>query len=303
MTLTQLKYFCEIAKTGSFTLAANNLYVAQSSVSFAIRELESELHVPLFVRSANKKVELTQYGEMFLSYAQNSLDSLSMGRALIDERLNPDSGKVRIGLYINVADSLLPWYVNGFYRENPDVKIDIDLDINYSWIEDMHEKLLRGNYDFVISSSGDQIQNCGSRQIATQRVKLLIPKDHPLAAKKSVSLEEIKNYTLLCVSPNSYMDTYIKRLFAGINCFPRIVYSRDWTTILTEVAIGKGIALSTMLPINPTLLTYIDVDTIEDTRNIFLSWATNRTLSEPAKKLLKYFVSTAEKYGPDELIF
>lgn len=303
MTLTQLKYFCEIARTGSFTLAANNLYVAQSSVSFAIRELEAELKVPLFVRSANKKVNLTSYGEMFLPYAQTSIDSLNIGKVLIDEKLNPESGRVRIGLYVNVADSLLPWYINGFRSENPDSKIDIDLDINYSWVEDLHEKLLRGNYDLVISSNGDKIQNCGCKQIATQSVRLLIPKTHPLAAKEAVTLDELKDYTILCVSPNSYMDVYIKQLFAGINSFPRIEYSRDWTTLVAEVAIGKGIALSTLLPINPKLLTYVDIDTIEDTRKIYIRWPTNRKLSTPAKNLLQYFTDTAEKYDPQNLLF
>ena len=79
---------------------------------------------------------------------------------------------------------MLLWYINGFYRDNPESKIDTDLDINYSWTEDKHEKLLRGNYDFGISSCGNRTQNCGSKQIAAKRVKLLIPKDHPLAAKK-----------------------------------------------------------------------------------------------------------------------
>ena len=59
MTLLQLKYFLEAARTGSFTMAAKNLFVAQSSLSYAIHELEHELGVPLFVGSAGKmKIEL-----------------------------------------------------------------------------------------------------------------------------------------------------------------------------------------------------------------------------------------------------
>lgn len=69
MTLQQIKYFLEVAKTQKFTLAAKNLFVAQSGLSYAIHELEHELGVPLFVRNANKKVTLTEYGEKYLPYS------------------------------------------------------------------------------------------------------------------------------------------------------------------------------------------------------------------------------------------
>lgn len=55
MTLQQIKYFLEVAKTQNFTVAAKNLFVAQSSLSYAIRELERELAIPLFVRHIKKK--------------------------------------------------------------------------------------------------------------------------------------------------------------------------------------------------------------------------------------------------------
>ena len=81
MTLQQLKYFLEIAKTKNFSTAAKNLFVAQSSVSYAIHELEQELKVPLFVRDVNRKVTLTEYGEKYLPYAErifNLLDEVRM---------------------------------------------------------------------------------------------------------------------------------------------------------------------------------------------------------------------------------
>ena len=87
MTLLQLKYFLEAARTGSFTMAAKNLFVAQSSLSYAIHELEHELGVPLFVRSAGKKkIELTEYGKKYLPYSEQIfklLDSLAVIRLII----------------------------------------------------------------------------------------------------------------------------------------------------------------------------------------------------------------------------
>ena len=83
MTLQQIKYFLEVAQTRRFTAAANNLYVAQSSLSYAIRELEHELGVPLFARNVNKKVTLTEYGETFLPYAEQLFAVLREGEGAL----------------------------------------------------------------------------------------------------------------------------------------------------------------------------------------------------------------------------
>lgn len=304
MTLTQLNYFCEIAKTNSFTIAANNLFVAQPSVSFAIRELESELGAPLFVRSTNRKVELTEFGTAFLPYAQASLSSIEDGRRKVQRMLNPDAGNVRIGIYVNTSTDLVPLFINDFRREYPDSGIEFDLDVNYSWVEDLHEQLIRGTYDMIITSSKDEVPNCKSQHIATQQVKLLIPVGHELdRIKDPITFEMLTEYTLLCVSPNSYMDKHIKRLFAAKGITPKIYYSTDWTSLLTDVAIGKGIALTTMLPINPDILTYVDVDEPDNKRNIFISWPTNRPLSAPTKLLLDHFLKISTQLGAENLIF
>ena len=80
MTLTQLRYFCEVAKTRHFTAAANNLYVAQSSLSYAIRELEAELEAPLFIRRPNKRIDLTEFGHALLPYAEAGIKMLEDGK-------------------------------------------------------------------------------------------------------------------------------------------------------------------------------------------------------------------------------
>ena len=83
MTLLQLQYFREVARTKHFTAAAENLHVAQPSLSYSIKELENSLGVPLFSRSASKKIDLTVYGSVFLKYVEQALDALDEGCAAI----------------------------------------------------------------------------------------------------------------------------------------------------------------------------------------------------------------------------
>ena len=80
MTLAQLVYFMEIVKTKNFTEAASNLYISQSSLSYAIHSLERELNVPLFIRRPNRKIALTMYGEALYPYVAEGIRKLDEGR-------------------------------------------------------------------------------------------------------------------------------------------------------------------------------------------------------------------------------
>ena len=118
MTLQQLKYFLEIAKTKNFSTAAKNLFVAQSSVSYAIHELEQELKVPLFVRDVNRKVTLTEYGEKYLPYAERIFNLLDEGENELKSMSDPLSGTVRMGFFYCVANSEIPKIFRQFYEDN-----------------------------------------------------------------------------------------------------------------------------------------------------------------------------------------
>ena len=69
MTLQQLRYVIEVAKTGSMNVAAKQLFVSQPSLSMAIRELENDVHISIFERTT-KGVVITAEGEEFLGYAR-----------------------------------------------------------------------------------------------------------------------------------------------------------------------------------------------------------------------------------------
>ena len=73
MTLNQLRYVVMVAQTGSITQAAKRLFISQPSLTNAIKELESEMHITIF-RRTNKGVIVSREGETFLSYARQVLD-------------------------------------------------------------------------------------------------------------------------------------------------------------------------------------------------------------------------------------
>lgn len=272
------------------------MFVAQSSVSMAIKELEAELNVPLFVRRGKKAIELTNYGELFYPYVMSSLSTLDEGLKLLHNSSNGNT--VRVGCFVNVSHSLVPWFIRGFPNED----INISLDIQQTFI-DFFLRMLRGEYDLIITTNAEKVENCESKHIATQEVCLLVSKDHKFALRKKVKLDDIKDETLCFVAPDSYMDKHIKQMFKEHNLVPKMIYAPDHTVLTTEIALGKKIALTTRLPIDENLLTFVDVDDPLAKRPVYVSWATDRKLSDSADALLKHILMLSKTYGAESLLF
>ena len=108
MTLAQLTYFIEIAKTKNFTEAASNLYISQSNISYAIHALEDELDALLFVRRPNKRIELTMYGETLYPYIAEGIRLIEEGKNRVSSMKSPLHGSVRLAFFHSIVFSAVP---------------------------------------------------------------------------------------------------------------------------------------------------------------------------------------------------
>ena len=191
MTLQQIKYFREVAKLHHFTLAAQNLYITQSSLSHAIQSLEQEIGVPLFVRKSGRKVELTSYGKTFLPYAEQILRSFDSGQEAIERMRNPNSGMVSVAYsYIN-GHSLVPQLFLRFYDEHSYDDISVQFEINHGRLL-IEKELQMGQRDLAFSCT-PAFEDLKSVPVAKQELVLLVPADHPLSGEKRVSLNDIRD--------------------------------------------------------------------------------------------------------------
>lgn len=297
MTLIQLKYFCEIAETHNFTAAADNLHVAQSSVSVAIRDLEAELGTPLFTRQNKKRVELSTFGEFFLPYVTESLSMLNKGVQELKDLSNPLRSRVRLGTYVSLAYYLVPY----FLRDISDI-ISVDLNVNYA-VTDMPAKLLRGDYDVTITNSADDTDSCRYRQIAIQKIHILVPNSDPLAGKTALSAADLADKKIFCVSENSLNDIYIHKLFAKQGLTPKMEYYSDWSAMIANVAMGKGVAVATRGVVDDKRMAYVDIADDDAKIDIYLSWPSNRKLAGSTKFVVEHILKTAEAVSKEDLVF
>lgn len=294
MTLQQIKYFLEVAKTQKFTTAAKNLFVAQSSLSYAIHELEHELGVPLFVRNLNKKVTLTEYGERYLPYAEQIFRILAEGDAELKSMKDPLSGTVKLGFFYCVSNSEIPRIFRQFYADNP--KCDIFLDFNVNQGNGLiDDQLLTGAYDLIISTSSE-INGCEAVKIGSQKLILLLADNHHLAKRERLSLKELDGEPILGINPNSNLDYWTREMFSREGIKPDITYCPDWMTQFGYVAMNYGVAITPSMPLYKDYTVEVEIDSDMIWRDLYLIWPKNRNLTNSAKFVRDYILEITKDH-------
>lgn len=147
MTLKQLRYFCQIAATGTFAGAARQLFIAQPTLSQQIGQLENDLGVELFQRQP-RGVVITQAGETLLEHAQTILRQVDSARADVSSTAENPQGTVVLGLTQGICNVLPLYLMEAVGSRYP----GITLDINAGLTSNLRQWLLEGSVDVAVFS-------------------------------------------------------------------------------------------------------------------------------------------------------
>src|ERR1700688_2214575 len=147
MELQQLRYFCAIADTGSFTRAAQHTHVSQASLSQQIRKLQDELGARLFDR-LGRAVQLTELGRSFLPRARAILRDLEAARSDVVERKMTLRGPIAVGVIPTIAPYFLPPILAAFSRKSPEARVTVVEEITPLLLE----RLRAGTMELAIAA-------------------------------------------------------------------------------------------------------------------------------------------------------
>jgi DNA-binding transcriptional LysR family regulator len=192
MEFRQLRTFRVVADTLSFTQTAQQLHMAQSSVSAQIRSLEAELDLKLFDR-IGRRVLLTDAGLKLYEYARRIVE-------MTDEIHTEMRGvkNVRGALTIRTPETLasayMPEVVERFHADNPRVKLNF---INCSDLR-LREELNSGRIDLAfLMTDSIHFKEVNVRILRTEKLALVASPQHPLAQRRKVTLKDLDRQTLL----------------------------------------------------------------------------------------------------------
>jgi DNA-binding transcriptional LysR family regulator len=212
MNISQLKYFLALVKFGSFSNAADDTHISQSSMSKQIKSLENELGTTLFVRE-HSKVFLTKAGEEFLKYARQSVKSYDEMLLAMEELTTADTQTVKIGSIPVVSAYNLTNKIAEFVSLHPKDRIVIDLMENtqYSVFKALTDDSIdiallrteympnRENYDYI--------------RYVEDNFVLVCRKDNNLSRRESMTLEEVARHPLAILDASSMIHTITLNAF------------------------------------------------------------------------------------------
>ncbi|MGA4802448.1 LysR family transcriptional regulator [Streptomyces lavendulocolor] len=235
-----LHTFNVLARTGSFTAAAAELHVAQSTVTVQIRALERELGVPLFDRLPTGAL-LTDAGRRLLEEAGKVLDAVARLRAAA----RPDGtvrGQVAVGTPESLCSTRLPGVLTALRARHPEV----DVHLHAAGTAQCVEGLRSGRLDVaLLLEDGADFPDVVSEPIAREPLALLCAANHALASRtRPASWEDLaaENFFLL-EQGCSYSDELERRLLAVPGARPRLTRFGSVDAARNCVAAGLGLAL------------------------------------------------------------
>lgn len=230
--LNSLTYFKKVAELQHFTLAAEELRVAQPSLSRTISRLEQSLGVQLFDRSG-RNVTLNPYGEIVLRHTNRILQELlDIERELADYS---DQSHQLVTLSLYAASKLFPQMVTAFRQKHPLIRLKV---IQESPSPDVSEQC-----DLTLSSSIYPLSSPNTITLFAEDILLALPDSSPLANRPFVDLIEVSHEKFICLhkgkSLRKITDTYCQ--IAGFE--PTVVLESDSPEIVRElIHAGIGIA-------------------------------------------------------------
>ncbi|BCO29832.1 hypothetical protein MIZ03_4756 [Rhodoferax lithotrophicus] len=241
-TLRQLKYFVTTVKCGTVAEASRQLFIAQPSISAAIKGLEDAFNVQLFIRHHAQGMSLTQAGERFNLLAQELLRSahaFEQNTLADNEMIN---GQIDIGCFETVAPLYLPKLIASFNERYPGVRIRIKDGEQHELVHG----LTNGRFDVAILYRHDLDSTLEVEPLlAPRKPYVLLPEAHPLTTQAHVSLHELVHEPMihLDILPSR---TYFISLFEEHGLTPNVVFSSPSLEMVRGM-VGQGFGFSLLV--------------------------------------------------------
>lgn len=234
MTLRHLKMFVTVCETGSVTRAAEQMYIAQPTVSHAISELERYYNVRLFDR-INQRLILTDTGRELLVTAKEILSGFESFERLAS--FGGQSPRVRIGASLTLGQTLIPPYLTRLSREHAEIEAQVVIKTSAS----IQGEIENGNLDFAVVEG--EISSPYLRAEPFMRDRIVAVANAEDGVPDTLTAEKLSTYPLLLRDHGSASRTFLERLFSahGLPVRPRMESVND-QALITAVYASLGIA-------------------------------------------------------------
>lgn len=244
--LKHLATFVAVAEELNFHRAAERLTMAQPAVSRIVLELEERLGVKLLERTT-RKVRLTESGRYLLEEAQDILGRIDVAENTVRLLASGTKAILRVGYTTITGHSLVPDITREFRNANPDVRVEL----HYLHSPAQRDKILQDEIDLGFIEGSFQSSEIESRPMARHRLTALLPPEHPLAAKRELTIEELARENLV-MGTNAEWPTLRRIVVDAFQSAGQVMTvaqeAPSLVGILGLVTAGVGITIFTGMP-------------------------------------------------------
>jgi LysR family hydrogen peroxide-inducible transcriptional activator len=239
LKLKDLRYLVALADERHFGRAAQRSHISQPTLSAQLKKLEDYLGVQLIERQP-KQVSLTEAGEQIVARARRILEASDEVLALARSHRDPLAGKLRLALLPTIGPYLLPRVIREIHKALPRLELQL---YEYQTLP-LLEKLSTGQVDLGILALPVDMEGFEARQLYEEPFALAVPAQHRLAKKKDVTVDDLKDETLLLLEDGHCLRDQALDVCTGVGVQEKQDFrATSLETLRQMVATGAGVTL------------------------------------------------------------
>ncbi len=248
MTITQLKYVLAVAEYKNFTLAAENCFVTQPTLSMQIQKLEDELNVIIFNRK-KKPIELTLIGEKIIEQAKRIVNESNRINDIVDQQKGFIGGEFKLGIIPTIMPTLLPYFLKNFLNKYTKVI----LIIQELTTEQIIKKINDGHLDAGIAATPLENESIKERPLYYEPFVGFISPDHRLFKKDYITEQDLDINDILLLEDGHCFKNNVINLCQNSANINKIHFQLESGNINTLIKLSKEGLGMTLIPYLHTL--------------------------------------------------
>ena len=293
LSLIKLRSFIAVGENLSFRIASEKLNLSQPAVSAHVKDLEESLGVPL-LRRTTRSVKVTPEGGNFLIRTKRALDELEDVVLDLKEQAALRRGRLSVGCVPSIASTVLPVVLSHFAENYPDIRIQVYDDM----ADKLYQRTLNNEVDLMVGPISPQRNELDFHHLFDDQYVAIMPKDHPLTRKKSVTISNISAYPLLLLTAPTNVRIVLEKAYADAKqSFKPLYEASNPSTIGGMIETGLGITAlpeMTMPTMMRTDLVALPITKPEINRKIGMLTRRGEVLSPAAEEFSSTLRQVAE---------
>lgn len=286
MEIKQIKYFVEVVRQGGMTQASEHLYIAQSTISKAIKNIENEYDITLFDRS-QKQIKLTDIGQTFYD---NSLEFLALFEKLsleMNDIVNVQKGHIKIGLSPMMNVQMFTNALNQFHRLYPNVTYEV-IEGGGKIVENLTSN---DDVDIGITTLPVDPSEFHSTSLYNEELLLVVSNDHHLAHLNKVDMADLKDEEFVLFHDDYYLKDQIIENCKRLGYYPKTVANISQISFIANMiqqGIGISIVPESLVNLMGNNVTSIQLENVELSWHLGVIWRKDAYLNHVTRKWIEF---------------